>query len=169
MWTAAGLQGILQCFDQIACVHMSGRYRWEVPHFKSGSAFKLRISSAKKYKKIFDISDKRFTITLSKKLRVIWPKGGECLKVGRYYTFRWNRSGISTCSVCTVDIEFYNGPYITSNSRNTGKYKWYIPEYECDIGGCGTYYVEIYNSYDNKYPKEYARSKGKVTIAEKCK
>jgi hypothetical protein len=26
MWTAACLQGILQCFDQIACVHMSGLF-----------------------------------------------------------------------------------------------------------------------------------------------
>jgi hypothetical protein len=24
MWTAPSSQGILQCFDQIACVHMSG-------------------------------------------------------------------------------------------------------------------------------------------------
>jgi len=24
MWTAPSLQGVLQCFDQIACVHMSG-------------------------------------------------------------------------------------------------------------------------------------------------
>ena len=26
MWTVACLQGILQCFDQIACVHMSGLF-----------------------------------------------------------------------------------------------------------------------------------------------
>jgi len=26
MWTAPSLQGILQCFDQIACVHMSGLF-----------------------------------------------------------------------------------------------------------------------------------------------
>jgi hypothetical protein len=24
MWTASSSQGVLQCFDQIACVHMSG-------------------------------------------------------------------------------------------------------------------------------------------------
>jgi len=24
MWTAPSSQGVLQCFDQIACVHMSG-------------------------------------------------------------------------------------------------------------------------------------------------
>ena len=24
MWTAPSLQGVLRCFDQIACVHMSG-------------------------------------------------------------------------------------------------------------------------------------------------
>ena len=24
MWTVPSLQGVLQCFDQIACVHMSG-------------------------------------------------------------------------------------------------------------------------------------------------
>jgi hypothetical protein len=26
MWTAPSLQGVLQCFDQIACVHMSGLF-----------------------------------------------------------------------------------------------------------------------------------------------
>jgi hypothetical protein len=26
MWAAPSLQGILQCFDQIACVHMSGLF-----------------------------------------------------------------------------------------------------------------------------------------------
>jgi hypothetical protein len=26
MWTAPALQGVLQCFDQIACVHMSGLF-----------------------------------------------------------------------------------------------------------------------------------------------
>src|SRR6202048_2756451 len=26
MWTAPSLQGALQCFDQIACVHMSGLF-----------------------------------------------------------------------------------------------------------------------------------------------
>ena len=26
MWTASSLQGVLQCFDQIACVHMSGLF-----------------------------------------------------------------------------------------------------------------------------------------------
>ena len=26
MWTAPSSQGVLQCFDQIACVHMSGLF-----------------------------------------------------------------------------------------------------------------------------------------------
>jgi hypothetical protein len=26
MWTAPSLQGVLQCFDQIACAHMSGLF-----------------------------------------------------------------------------------------------------------------------------------------------
>jgi hypothetical protein len=146
-----------------------GRHTWKIPAIVTSSAYKIKITSVKN-KKIFDVSDKRFTITLSKKLRVIWPKGGECLEVGRYYTIRWNRSGISKCSVCTVDIERYNGSWITIRAKNVGKYKWYIPWYECQLSGsCGTYYIEIYNSYDKKYPKEYARTKRKVTIAQKCK
>ena len=144
-----------------------GRHTWKIPAIVTSSAYKIKITSVKN-KKIFDVSDKKFTITLSKKLRVIWPKGGECLEVGRYYTIRWNRSGISKCSGCSVDIERYNGRWITVNAGNVGKYKWYIPWYECKLGGCGAYYIQIYNSYDKKYPKEYARSKRKVTIAQKC-
>ena len=147
-----------------------GRYTWMIPDSVSTStAYKIRITSTSK-STVKDVSSKTFTITESNKLKVIWPKGGECLETGRYYTFRWNRTGISTCCchLCTVHVEFYNGPSVTYYARNTGKYKWYISEYECAIGGCGTYYVEIYNSYSTKYPKEYARSKGKVTIAEKC-
>jgi hypothetical protein len=34
MWTAASSQGVLQCFDQIACVHMSGL--WVRSHVSAG-------------------------------------------------------------------------------------------------------------------------------------
>jgi len=34
MWTAPSSQGVLQCFDQIACVHMSGL--WVRSHMNAG-------------------------------------------------------------------------------------------------------------------------------------
>jgi hypothetical protein len=46
MWTAPSSQGILQCFDQIACVHMSGLFvRW---HMNAGQdGFRDKISKQK--------------------------------------------------------------------------------------------------------------------------
>ena len=145
-----------------------GKHKWKVPTtLKAGKTYKIKITS-RTDKTVTDVSDKNFTIKKPPKLKVIWPKGGECLEAGRYYTFKWNRGAISGSLPQYIDINFVNGSWITANARNTGKYKWYISSYHCDIKRCGTYFVEIYNAYDTLYPKEYARSKRKVAISKNC-
>ena len=145
-----------------------GKHTWKIPStLKAGKTYKIKITS-RTDKTVTDTSDKNFTIKKPAKLKVIWPKGGECLEAGRYYTFKWNRGAISGSLPQYIDINFVNGPWITANATNTGKYKWYMPWYQCDISRCGTYYVEIYNAYETLYPKEYAKSKRKVTISENC-
>jgi hypothetical protein len=141
-----------------------GKHVWKIPSaIKAGKTYKIKITS-RTDKTVTDTSNKNFTIKKPPKLKVIWPKGGECLEVDRYYTFRWNRSGISGGTFPRVDIEFVNGRWITANTSNDGRFKWRVSSIDC----CGKYYVEIYNAYETAYPKEYARSKGKVTISENC-
>ena len=106
----------------------------------------------------------------SKALKVISPEGGECLEVGSYFTFKWNREGITNPSfgAAYLHIDFLDGPWITRNTVNDGKHKWYIPDYYCRVHSCGTYYVEIYNAATVTFPDEYATSERPVTIAQSC-
>ncbi len=130
-----------------------GKHPWRVPStVKTSSAYKIKITSTKN-KKIFDKSNKNFTITNrgSGMLKVTTPNGGESWTTGKSYTVKWKKRKAGSY----VKIELLKSgkqyKWIAKKTKNDGKHVWKIPS---TVESGSTYKVKIINTL---------RSSNKVT------
>jgi hypothetical protein len=128
----------------------AGTYTWTVPNAPSTNCL-IKISDAIK-PEVYDIGDNTFTI--SSKITVISPNGGENWQAGSIHEIIWN-----TTNVTNVALSFTtnNGSVwttiIASTAASNGSYKWTIPTAtvgtQCKIKVADATNSSIYDVSDN--------------------
>ena len=115
-----------------------GKHPWKVlASVATGSAYKIKIVSIKN-KKVFDKSDKNFTITKvggdsggddddTGSIEVSTPDGGESWSTSKKYVIKWGKGNAGNF----VKIQLFKSgkhyKWITKKTRNDGKNLWKIP------------------------------------------
>jgi len=131
----------------------AGTYSWTVP--SSGSAVCLiKISDASK-PQIYDVSDNVFTI--SNKIAVLKPNGGESWQSGSSQTILWSSNGIANVSISFSTNNGVAWSNIGSATAGGGSYAWTVPA----IAG-NQYLVKI---SDATNPNVYDLSDGYFTVS----
>lgn len=67
------------------------------------------------------------TFLESKSLRLLYPNGGETLKLNSTITIRWSSSGINGQIVIVLYSKGIKYLTITRGTENTGMFRWRIP------------------------------------------
>ena len=141
-----------------------GKHTWKIPStVATSSAYKIKIVSIKN-KKVFDTSNKTFTITKtggggSAKLAIISPNGGENWGAsGQDPTITWTQTGAGS----SVRIELLKGGkrllYLTISTANDGVYSLGIP---CSATTGSNYTVKVISLTDSSI---FDNSDGKFSI-----
>ena len=103
----------------------------------TGSAYKIKIVSIKN-KKVFDKSDKNFTITKvggdsggddddTGSIEVSTPDGGESWSTSKKYVIKWDKGNAGNFVKIQLLKSGKHYKWITKKTRNDGKHPWKIP------------------------------------------
>ena len=151
----------------------NGVYSWEIPDLLNGnrlwgSLYKISVSIEEGSDKLSDVSDSYFSITTSEYsyLNVIFPNGGETLKVEETYTIKWDSPGWEGYKVDITLKQNLLAPLaprsIASRITNNSYYDWEIPQ-NIPAGGYYRISVRIYDNYGNLVA--YNQSSNNFSIA----
>ena len=108
-----------------------GKQPWKVPaSVATGSVYKIKIVSTKN-KKVFDKSNKNFTITKigndSDSLQVTTPDGSESWSTGKKYAIKWVKGNAGKFVKIQLLKSGKHHKWITKKTRNDGKHPWKVP------------------------------------------
>jgi len=115
-----------------------GKHPWKVlASVATGSAYKIKIVSIKN-KKVFDKSDKNFTITKvggdsggddddTGSIEVSTPDGGESWSTSKKYVIKWDKGNAGNFVKIQLLKSGKHYKWITKKTRNDGKHPWKIP------------------------------------------
>ena len=110
-----------------------GNYIWKIPTtVVTGSAYKVKIVSVKN-KKVFDKSNKNFTITKTdnsggnSSLTVLVPNGGEKWKTKKSYPIKWSKVNAGSYVKIQLLKSGKHQIWISERTKNDGKFTWKIP------------------------------------------
>ena len=115
-----------------------GKHPWKVPvSVATGSAYKIKIVSTKN-KKVFDKSNKNFTITKTgddggddddtDSPAVSLPNGGESWSTGKKYAIKWAKGNAGKFVKIQLLKSGKHHKWITKKTRNDGKHPWKVPD-----------------------------------------
>ena len=117
-----------------------GKYTWKIPStVVTSSAYKIKITSTKN-KKVFDSSNKTFTITKASggddsggdTLKITAPNGGESWGLVSTNTIKWDKGTVGGYVI--LELRTGSGTSgsteleITPQTKNDGSYSWKIPD-----------------------------------------
>ncbi len=109
-----------------------GKYTWKIPTtVVTGSAYKVKIVSVKN-KKIFDKSNKNFTITKTgggsnSSITVTTPNGGQKWKTKKIYAIKWSKTNAGSYVKIQLLKSGRHHIWISEKTKNDGKHTWKIP------------------------------------------
>jgi hypothetical protein len=142
-----------------------GKHPWKVPAtVATGSAYKIKIVSTKN-KKVFDKSNKNFTITKTggggtSSIRVTTPNGGQKWKTGKRYAIKWVKGNAGS----TVKIQLLKSgkhyKWISKKTNNDGKHPWKVP---ASVVTSSAYKIKIVST---KNKKVFDKSNKNFTITK---
>jgi hypothetical protein len=113
-----------------------GKHPWKMPaSVATGSAYKIKIVSTKN-KKVFDKSNKNFTITKTgddggdddaDSLQVTTPNGSESWSTDKKYAIKWDKGNAGKFVKIQLLKSGKHHKWITKKTRNDGKHPWKVP------------------------------------------